>query len=160
MYKFKMASVLYHMSVKISIRHPYQGEIVRNFPSEMFFALKTSVQHSRKEEITNNVFYNDNKNRNVMSFSSRKAVIVFLSLLSGYSETNVKGFFKKILAGRTHGKARVIVSCSKEFSFTYNIKTGQNVSLFIMEYGTRQVSLSITSDENKTCILQPCCHLE
>lgn len=113
------------LSGKISIRHPYQGEIVRNFPSEMFFALKTSVQHSRKEEITNNVFYNDNKNRNVMSFSSRKAVIVFLSLLSGYSETNVKGFFKKILAGRTHGKARVIVSCSKEFSFTYNIKTGQ-----------------------------------
>ena len=110
---------------RVSIRKPYQGEIVRNFPFEMFYALKTSVQHSRKGEITNNVVYSDNKKQQVMSFSSKKAVIVLLSVLSGYSEINVKGFFKKVLPGRKHGKARVIVSYGQEFCFTYKIKTGQ-----------------------------------
>ena len=43
------------LSGHVSIRKPYQGEIVRNFPFEMFHALKMSVQHSRKGEITNNV---------------------------------------------------------------------------------------------------------
>ena len=49
------------LSGRVSIRKPYQGEIVRNFPFEMFHALKTSVQHSRKGEITNNVVYSNNK---------------------------------------------------------------------------------------------------
>ena len=70
------------LSGRISIRKPYQGEIVRNFPFEMLLALKTSVQHSRKVEITN-VGYSDNKKQQVMSFSSKNDVIVLLSVLSG-----------------------------------------------------------------------------
>lgn len=110
---------------KVSIRHPYQGEIVRCLPLEIFLALKTSVQHSRRREITNNVVYSDNKHQHVMSFSSRKAVIEFLSLLSCWPESDVKSCLKKSLAGRVHGIARVIVSCAKEFSLTYKIKSGQ-----------------------------------
>ena len=56
------------LSGRISIRKPYQGEIVRNFPFEMLLALKTSVQHSKKGEITKNVVYSDNKKQQVMSF--------------------------------------------------------------------------------------------
>ena len=122
------------LSGRVSIRKPYQGKIVRNFPFEMFHALKTSVQHSRKGEITNNVVYSDNKKQQVMSFSSKKAVIVLLSVLSGYSEIEVKGFFKKVLTGRKHGKAHVIVSYGQEFCFTYKIKTGQFCVSF--HYGT------------------------
>ncbi len=118
----------------------------RNIPFEMFLALKTSVQHSRKSELTDNVAYSDNRKQQVMTFSSKKAVIVLLPVLSGYSEANVKGFFKRNLVGRKHGKARVIVSCGHEFSFTYKIKSGQFVFLSTMEYGTRQVLLSTTSD--------------
>ena len=113
------------LSGHISIRKPYQGEIVKNVPFEMFLGLNTSVQHSRKVEITNNVVYSDNKKQPVMSFSSKNAVIVLLSVLSGYSEANVKGFFKKILTGRKHGNARVIVNNGQEFCFTYKIKTRQ-----------------------------------
>ena len=81
-----------------------------------------------------------------MSFSSKKAVIVLLSVLSGYSEIKVKGFLTKVLTGRKHGKAHVIVSYGQEFCFTYKIKTGQFVFLFTMEYGTRQVLPSTISD--------------
>lgn len=125
------------MSGRVSIRKPYQGEIVRNFPFEMFLALRTSVQHSRKSKITDNVVYSNNKKQQAMSFSSKKAVIVLLSVLSVYSEVNVKGFFKRILTGRKHGKARVIVSCGQEFCFTYKIKTGQ-FCVSLMQCGTRE----------------------
>ena len=74
-----------------------------------------------------------------MTFSLKKAVIELPSVLRGYSEANVKGFFKDILAGKKHGKAGVIVSCGHEFSLTYKIKSGQ----FCVSW---QVLLSTTSD--------------
>ncbi len=113
----------------------------------MFLALKTLVQHSRQSELTDNVAYSDNRKQQVMTFSSKKAVIVLLSVLSGYSEANVKGFFKKILAGRKHGKARVIVSCAgHEFSFTYKIKSRQFFVSFHYGIWNKAGLLSTTSD--------------
>ena len=113
------------LSGKTSIRHPYQAEIVRNLPLEMFLCLKRAVQHSRKREITDYVIYSDNKKCQLMSFSSKKAVAVFLAQLSSWSERDVKCYFKKILTGRAHGKASVIVSAVTNFSFIYNMKASQ-----------------------------------
>ena len=79
-----------------SIRYPYQCEIQRNIPVDLFHCLKTGLQHSRIKNITDQVTYEDNKKDSVMSFISKEAVVVFLSQLSGLDESNVKEYLKKI----------------------------------------------------------------
>lgn len=113
------------LSGKTSIRSSYQAAIVRNLPLEMFLCLKRAVQHSIKREITDYVIYSDNKKSQLMSFSSKKAVAVFLAQLPSWRERDVKYYFKKILTGRAHGKASVIVSAVRNVSFIYNMKTSQ-----------------------------------
>ena len=105
--------------------HVYQAEIVRSLHLETFLCRKRAVQHSRKREITDYVLYSDNEKSQLMSFSSKKAVAVFLAQLSSWSERDVQCYFKKILTGRAHGKASVIVSAVRNFSFIYKMKASQ-----------------------------------
>ena len=55
-------------------------------------------------------------------FISKQAVVVFLSLLSGSDESDVKTYFKKYLTGRVNGVDTVIVNTRKKFEFIYGKK--------------------------------------
>ena len=57
------------------IRNPYQGEIIRNLPKEIFAALQRGICHSRMEEIVNN--FSLAENRNVMQYLSRRGKLLF-----------------------------------------------------------------------------------
>ena len=58
-----------------------------------------------------------------MSFISKQAIVVFLSLLSGLDESDVKMHFKKYLTGRVNGKATILVNTRKKFEFIYKKKS-------------------------------------
>ena len=60
-----------------------------------------------------------------MSFISKQAKVVFLSLLSGLDESDVKTHFKKYLTGRVNGKATILVNTRKKFEFIYKKKSLQ-----------------------------------
>ena len=79
----------------------------------------------RAQNITDHVTYEDGKNHSAMSFASKEAVVVFLSLLSGLDESDIKNYFKKYLSGRVNGKATVIVNTGKKFEFSYKKKSSQ-----------------------------------
>ena len=108
-----------------SIRNPYQCEIQRNIPVDLFHCLKTGLQHSRIKNITDHVTYEDSKKDSVMSFISKEAVVIFLSQLSGLDESDVKEYLKKYLTGRVNGSATVIVNTGKKFEVIYKNKSSQ-----------------------------------
>lgn len=131
--KLWLEKIGFRLTGKTSIRNPYRSEIIRNIPLEVFLSLERAVRHSRKQEIANNVTHCENKKGHVMSFTSRKAVVLLLSMLSGLSETSVLSHFKRRLTGNTNGKAKVIVNSEKDFAFVYKIKPGQFIISF--QYG-------------------------
>ena len=92
---------------------------------ELFHCLQRALQCLRTKNITDHVTYEDGKNHSAMSFASKEAVVVFLSLLSGLDESDIKKYFKKYLSGRVNGKATVIVNTGKKFEFIYKKKSSQ-----------------------------------
>jgi len=123
--KFWLQKINYRLTGKPSIKTPYKCEIQRNIPVELFHCLQRALQCSRTKNITDHVTYEDGKNHSAMSFASKEAVVVFLSLLSGLDESDIKKYFKKYLSGRVNGKATVIVNTGKKFEFIYKKKSSQ-----------------------------------
>ena len=115
----------FRLTGRPSIRHPCQCEIQRNIPVDLFHCLKRALQHSRVNKITDHVTYEERSKDDVISFISKQAVVVFLSLLSGLDESDVKKYFKKYLTGRVNGKATIIVNTRKKFEFIYKKKSLQ-----------------------------------
>lgn len=128
---FRSESQLWFSKIKGSltrkprIRNPYEAEIVRPMPLEVFLVLKRAVEHTRLNNITTNVTFDHNNKAHVMSFSSVPAVICLFSQLSALSQTDVKSHLKISQSGRMHGKASVIVNTEKDFTFMFKIKPMQ-----------------------------------
>lgn len=110
---------------KTSIKNPYQAEIVRSIPIEVFRCFKRAITHTRNKEINDNVVLGDNKKKHVISFTSRVAVVSLFSLLSGMRDTEVMSHFDRSLVGRFNGNASIIIDTSKDFAFIYSINSSQ-----------------------------------
>ena len=114
----------------------------RNIPVDLFHCLKRALQHSRVNKITDHITYEERSKDDIISFISKQAVVVFLSLLSGLDESDVKKYFKKYLTGRVNGKATITVNTRKKFEFIYKKKSLSCALYYIMEFGTRLDFLS------------------
>ena len=115
------------MGGKVSIRHPYQCEIIRNLPKEFFLALRRGITHSRIQDIVNNFSLAENEKCYALSFTGKKAVVSLFSLLSGLFEGAVGSYFKRRVS---NGKAAIIINPEKDFAFLYKVKAGQLVITF------------------------------
>ena len=118
---------------KTKHQNPYQCEIQRNIPVDLFHCLKRALQHSRVNNITDHITYEESSKDDVISFISKQAVVVFLSLLSGLDESDVKKYLKKYLTGRVNGKDTILVNTRKKFEFKYRKKSLQLCIVF--QYG-------------------------
>ena len=75
--KLWLQKVRGRLARKTSIRNPFEGEIVRTIPLEVFLCLKRAVQHSRSREIMDSVTFDKNSKAHVISFSTKEAVVFF-----------------------------------------------------------------------------------
>ena len=78
--KLWLQKMYFRLTGRPSIRNPYQCEIQRNIPVDLFHCLKRALHHSRVNKITDHVTYEERSKDNVMSFISKQAIVVFLSL--------------------------------------------------------------------------------
>ena len=123
--KLWLQKVRGRLARKTSIRNPFEGEIVRTIPLEVFLCLKRAVQHSRSREIMDSVTFDKNSKAHVISFSTKEAVVFFFSHLTGLSAPAVTGYLKISQTGRFNGNTSVIVNMEKDFTFIYKIKPMQ-----------------------------------
>ena len=78
--KLWLQKVRGRLARKTSIRNPFEGEIVRTIPLEVFLCLKRAVQHSRSREIMDSVTFDKNSKAHVISFSTKEAVVFFFRI--------------------------------------------------------------------------------
>lgn len=128
--KFWLQKINYRLTGKPSIKTPYKCEIQRNIPVELFHCLQRALQCSRTKNLTDHVTYEVGQNHSAMLFVSKEAVVVFLSLLSGLEESDIKKYFKKYLSGRVSGKVTITVNTGKKFEFIYKKKSSQLCNFF------------------------------
>ena len=124
-----------------SIRNPFEGEIVRTIPLEVFLCLKRAVQHSRSREIMDSVTFNQNSKVHAISFSTKEAVVFFFSQLTGLSAPAVTGYLKISQTGRFNGK--YLCHCQHGEGLYLYLQDGTYATVnfvFILEFGTRQAS--------------------
>ena len=126
----------FRLTGRPSIRNLYQCEIQRNIPVDLFPCLKRALQHSRVKNITDHVTYEERSKDDVISFISKQAVVVFLSLFSGSDESDVKKYCKKYLTGRVNGVATIIVNTRKKFVLYTGKRVYSCALYFIMEFAT------------------------
>ena len=112
---------------KVSIRRPYQCEIIRNLPKEIFLVFRSGVVRSRLQDVVDNISLAENNKCYAISFTRMEAVVALFSVLSGMSEGAVTSYFKRKVS---NGRAKVIVNLEKDFVFLYKIKAGQLLITF------------------------------
>ena len=127
--KLWLSRIYTRLAMKVSIRKPYQSEIVRNIPLEVFLSLKRAVEHTRNHEVAGNLISEENRKCHIMAFTSESAVTSLLTMLSGLSEAEVQSHFRRKLSGRINGRAEVI-NKEKEFSLVYKV----NLNHCIIEF--------------------------
>ena len=112
------------LRAKTSIRHPYRCEITRVIPFQVVSLMRDAILHPRNN-VSSDVFPASNKKWLVVSFPSKQAVIVLLSMLSRQGVWNVESQLRKKLKGRVSGRAEVITNVEKDFAFIYKVKTSE-----------------------------------
>ena len=123
--KMWLAKISSRLNGRTRIRNPYQGEIVRNIPVDLFLCLRKAITHTRDKSISDHVCFGENKKGYVLSFTSKPSVITLFSKLTSLTEIEVKSYLKKSLSGRINGRSRVIVSPEKDFAFIFKIKPSE-----------------------------------
>ncbi|XP_031560725.1 uncharacterized protein LOC116296782 [Actinia tenebrosa] len=109
------------LSGRVSIRRPYYAEIHRNIPYAIVQAMSLVIQQC-PDELKEPVCYSSkNKKGHVISFTTRDAVIWFLSVITSMSKIEVRAFLTKKLKGARRNKHRVkvLVEDGKDFAFVY-----------------------------------------
>ena len=119
--------IRFRLGGKVSIKRPYQCEIIRNLPKEIFLAFRSGVSCSRLQDVVDNISLAENNQCYAISFTRMQAVIAILSVLSGMPEGTVRSYLKRRVS---NGRAKVIVSLEKDFVFLYKIKAGQLLTTF------------------------------
>ena len=109
-----------------SIRHPYYGEISRDMPWQVFQVLFNVVK-SLDGFVEPFCVCGENTKASVISFTSMRLVNELFVLLSGHTNVDVAGYFKRSLSGSRKGHTAVIVSDVKDFSFTFKKRSGKLV---------------------------------
>ena len=59
--KLWLDKINFRLGRKVSIRQPYQCEIIRNLPKEIFLAFRSGVSHSRLQDVVDNISLAENK---------------------------------------------------------------------------------------------------
>ena len=125
--KLWLDKIKFRLGGKVSIRRPYQCEIIRNLPKEIFLAFRSGVSRSRLQDVVDNISLAENNKCYAMSFTRMEAVVALFSVLSGMPEGTVKSYFKRRVS---NGRAKVIVNLQKDFVFLYKIKAAQLLITF------------------------------
>ena len=120
-----LAMVNRRLSGRRKIRNPFNGELKRDLPCGVFKVLQWALKSSSLEEFNEpNCYRSENKKGAVISFTSLKSVTTLFTILSGYTEMEVKKFFYRSLM-KSRGKAELIVSEVKDFALIYKYSKGQ-----------------------------------
>ena len=107
------------------VRNPFQSEIVRDIPYEVFRVL-LRVTKSTEGFAEPFVSFSANKEAGKISFSSLRPVKQLLSIISGLKEREVVQYFKRTLTGKkASSKVNVIASEEKKMVFVYKLTKGQ-----------------------------------
>ena len=125
--KLWLDKINFRLGGKVSIRRPYQSEIIRNLPKEIFLAFRSGVSRSRLQDVVDNISLAENNKCYAISFTRMEAVVALFSVLSGMPEGTVSSYFKRRVS---NGRAKVIVNLQKDFVFLYKIKAGQLLITF------------------------------
>lgn len=125
--KLWLDKIKFRLGGKVSIRRPYQCEILRNLPKEIIVAFRSGVVRSRLQDVVDNISLAENNKCYAISFTRMEAVVVLFSVLSGMPEGTVRSYFTRRVQ---NGRAKVIVNLEKDFVFLYKIKAGQLLITF------------------------------
>ena len=125
--KLWLDKIKFRLGGKVSIRRPYQCEILRNLPKEIFLAFRSGVVRSRLQDVVDNISLAENNKCYAISFTRMEAIVVLFSVLSGMPEGTVRSYFTRRVQ---NGRAKVIVNLEKDFVFLYKIKAGQLLITF------------------------------
>lgn len=109
------------------IRNPYNAEIRRDIPYEIFGVVVRVVKNVAVAEFCPpHCFYAKNKAAEVISFTTYHSVTKLFSLLSGYERKVVGRYLKRTLGGKRKGhKVKILISDIKDLAFVYNSRKEQ-----------------------------------
>lgn len=110
-----------------SIRQPFQCEISRDIPLEIFKSLVRAIKFSKSPDFQEpHCFFACNKKGEVVSITCPHVLARLFSWLTGKGITEVKSYFQRTLKGnRKDHRVRVLVSPNKDFGIVYSYKKGQ-----------------------------------
>ena len=94
-----MEAIHRRLAGRRQVRNPFQSEIVRDIPYEVFRVL-LRVTKSTEGFAEPFVSFSANKEAGKISFSSLRPVKQLLSILSGQKEREVVQYFKRTLTGK------------------------------------------------------------
>lgn len=107
---------------KVSIRRPYQVELQRSIPYEIFATLKSIIKNADDAIFEEpSCYVKGNNKAEVISFTSLGSLLKLLSLLSALSTREVRKYLSRKLTSSTRAgnKVKVIVDDSRDFAFVY-----------------------------------------
>ena len=92
--KLWLDKINFHLGGKVSIRRPYQCEIIRNLPKEIFLAFRSGVSRSRLQDVVDNISLAENNKCYVIPLTRMEAVVALFSVLSGMPEGTVSSYLR------------------------------------------------------------------
>lgn len=111
------------LSGRVSIRRPYQAEVARNIPIDVFSTCKMVVRDLAVEP---DVYIASNRKGEVISITSLDLLQKFIACISAMDGREVKRYLSRKLssASRHNHKVALIVSEYKDFGLVYKKRKG------------------------------------
>ena len=129
--RFWLVKIAARLRGKSRVRTPYLAEFTRDIPEAVFSAVKSGIVHSTEKTIYGNITTSQSKKESKVCFMSVQGVTLFLSMLSGFTKHEIVGkYLTKDLRGRFQGKAKLLVSSSKNFIISYSHRSLQLKVIF------------------------------
>ena len=79
--KLWLDKIKFRLGGKVSIRRPYQCEIIRNLPKEIFLAFQSGVSRSQLQDVVDNISLAENNKCYAISFTRMEAVIALFCVV-------------------------------------------------------------------------------
>ena len=126
-----LSAISRRLSGRKRLRNPFYGEITRDLPFELFSVLVRLIK-ATPEYCEPFCYCCHNNKGEVISFTTVRLVVNFLSVLTGYGEEQVFEHFKRNLTTglRKGHKVSIITSDVKDFAFFYKQNQGKLVISF------------------------------
>ena len=125
--KLWIANIYRRLAGARGVRQPFQGQIHRNIPVDIFQSLARAIKSTHEEDFREPFCYvRGNSKGLVISLTKKCLLIKLLCLLSGKTNEYVTCSLQRTLGGHRKGVERkILVSYDKDFALVYNFKKGQ-----------------------------------